>query len=125
VVNTEIKRAVRVAGRVREELAAQLRGMRDPRLSEVVVTTVEMTDDLQLARIYVRHQVTTVDERERRALLKALSNAGGRLRRDVAKAVSLRYAPTLKFYYDEGPEKRERVEELLREIELERQDRED
>ena len=50
----EVKRAVRVSGRLREEMSRQLAALRDPRLAGVLVTRVEMTDDLQLARIYVR-----------------------------------------------------------------------
>lgn len=119
----EVKRAVRVAGRVHEALAGLLRGMRDARLQAVVVTRVEMTDDLGLARVYVRHELGADDEASRRSLLKSLSNAGGRLRQGVVKAVALRYAPTLKFFYDDAPEKVNRVEELLREIADERRER--
>lgn len=117
----EVKRAVRVAGRVQAELAGLVRDLRDPRVVGVAVTRVEMTDDLQLARIYVRRELGDAsDEADRQKLLKGLDAASGRLRRDVARAVSLRYAPNLKFFYDEGLEAANRVEELLKEIEDER-----
>lgn len=116
----EVKRAVRVAGRVQQELAVLLRDLRDPRTVGASVTRVEMTDDLQLARVYVRRELGGDDERDRRTLLKGLEAASGRLRRELSRAVSLRYAPNLKFFYDEGLEAANRVEELLREIERER-----
>ena len=47
-----VKRSARVAERVREEIAMALaRDLEDPRLDHVVVTRVEMPDDLQLARV--------------------------------------------------------------------------
>jgi ribosome-binding factor A len=118
----EIKRAVRVAGLVQQELATLLRGLRDPRVDGVAVTRVEMTDDLSLARVYVRRELAGDDPKDRRSLLKGLEAASGKLRREVARGVALRYAPNLRFYYDEGLEAANRVEEILREIEQERGD---
>ena len=128
----EVKRAVRVSGRLREELSRELASLRDPRLSGVAVTRVEMTDDLQLARVYVRASGVAGegapvpdDERGHRAALAGLAAAGPRLRRNVAKGVGLRYAPDLRFYWDESPEAVNRIEELLREIKAEDADRGD
>ena len=118
----EIKRAVRVGGRVQQELATLVRGLRDPRVDGVAVTRVEMTDDLSLARVYVRRELGSHDDRDRRAVLKGLEAASGKLRRDVARGVALRYTPNLRFFYDEGLEAASRVEEILREIEQERDD---
>jgi ribosome-binding factor A len=119
----EVKRAVRVAGQVRAELVVSLRALRDPRLASVLVSRVEMTDDLQLARVFVRLEVGGEDERTRRAALKVLEAASGRLRREVGQAVGLRYVPELRFRYDEAPDAVNRVEELLREIDAERKER--
>ncbi|MDC0743741.1 30S ribosome-binding factor RbfA [Polyangium mundeleinium] len=112
-------RSARVAARVREELATLLRDMADPRLLGVLISRVEMTDDLQTARIFVRHELGAAQgEQERRSMLKGLEAAGGRLRRDVGKAVQLRRAPELKFIYDTGQDSAYRVEELLHEIRM-------
>ncbi|MDI1434691.1 30S ribosome-binding factor RbfA [Polyangium sorediatum] len=112
-------RSARVAARVREELAALLRDMADPRLHGVLISRVEMTDDLQTARIFVRHELgASPGEPERRSMLKGLEAAGGRLRRDVGKAVQLRRAPELKFIYDTGQDSAYRVEEILHEIRM-------
>lgn len=114
-----VKRSARVAERLREELSALLRNLDDPRLLGVVVMRVEMTDDLQLARIYVRRELGISDESERKALLRGLSSASGKLRKDVGHALSLRYSPELKFFYDEGLDALSRVEALLQEIHAE------
>src|SRR5262245_28887495 len=110
---TEVKRAVRVAGRVREELATMLtRDVRDPRLAGVTVSRVEMTDDLRHARVFVR--LLEGGEKKDEAL-EGLARAAGMLRREVTKRVGLRYAPELAFRYDEGQDKVTRIEELLAE----------
>jgi len=111
-----VKRATRVAERVREELAALMRDLRDPRIAGVLVSRVELTDDLGSARVYVRRSLGATEERDRRDLVKGLEAASGKLRREVGQALAMRYTPTLRFYYDEAPDAVTRVEELLREI---------
>ena len=113
---TEVKRAARVAERLREELARMVLMLRDPRLAGVLLSRVEMTDDLLLARVYVRHELGAADPEARKTILKGLEAASGRLRREIARSVNLRAVPSLRFYYDEGPDAADRIEELLREI---------
>ncbi len=113
-----VKRAVRVAGRMREELSAALRTLRDPRLEGVLVSRVELTDDLQLARVYVRRELGG-DTEAVKAALAGLAAASGRLRHAAAQSLGLRYAPTFRFYYDEAPDAVARIEELLREVKRE------
>ena len=111
-----IKRATRVAGRLREELAALLRDLSDPRVQGALISRIEVTDDLQLAKVYVRSELGADDLPQQKVLIRGLEAASKRLRTQLAKALSLRYAPQLRFFYDEGPERAARVEELLREI---------
>jgi ribosome-binding factor A len=89
---------------------------RTARLAGVLVSRVELTDDLQSAKVHVRHEFGADDAASRRALLKGLQAASGRLRRDVARTMGLRVVPTLRFFYDESPDAERRIEELLREI---------
>ena len=63
-----VKRATRVAGRLREELAAALRALSDPRVQGVLVSRIEITDDLQTARVYVRRELGADDAEARVAL---------------------------------------------------------
>lgn len=121
--NTEVKRATRVASRIHEELARQVGNLRDPRLEGAIVSRVEVTDDLQLARVYVR-SLGEVAEPARRAMLKGFEAASARLRREVTKAVALRYSPSLRFSFDEGTDAVARVEALLDEIKHEQKGQE-
>jgi ribosome-binding factor A len=101
-----------------EELAAALRGLDDPRLEGVLVSRVEITDDLQQARVYVRREQGG-DEKAVKATLKALGAAAGRLRRATSQALALRYAPELRFFYDASLDHVTRIEELLAEVKRE------
>jgi len=117
------KRAVRVAERVREEIArALVRDLDDPRLALAVVIRVEMPDDLGVAKIMVRLTSGGEDETARKRLLAGLSAASGILRKRVGQSVGLRRAPELRFFYDEGQDASTRVEELLEEIARNRTD---
>jgi ribosome-binding factor A len=113
----EIKRSVRVAERVREQLSTLIaRRVRDPRAQKAIVIRVEMAGDLRSARVYIR----TLDGEEIDAVVRALNKASGFLKSEVTHALGLRFAPELEFRYDAGQEARDRIDALLREIEDER-----
>jgi ribosome-binding factor A len=111
------RRGKRVAELIRAHLAELMRReVDDPRLAALVITTVEVTDDLMSARIGVRLLVGDEDEKSRKAALKSLARGAGRLRRLVAPRLELRRSPELRFHYDTGHDASRRVEEILHEI---------
>jgi ribosome-binding factor A len=119
-VSPQPSRSVRVAELVRKHLAAMVsRELSDPRLQHVIVSRVEVTDDLQLARVFVRLAVgdSTV---ARVRVLRALRSAAGLVRRRLGEALELRRTPELRFAIDEGVDAQQRIDELLGEIESER-----
>jgi len=89
----------------------------DPRLAALVITTVDVTDDLQTARIGVRLLVGDDDPKAREKALKSLARGASRLRRLIAPRLELRRAPELRFDYDTGHDASRRVDEILSEIE--------
>ncbi len=115
------RRPRRVAEDIRDSIASSLtREISDPRLAGVVISRVETSPDLGLASVYFRSLQPTTP-RTVRALELAFEKASGRLRRRIASQVRLKRVPNLRFHYDEGPDARARVEELLDEIEHERE----
>lgn len=119
------KRSVRVADRLREELSAALaRELRDPRLGDVIVTRVEMPDDLSFARVLVRLVTGPADLMVRKQVLAGLAGASGRLRKSIGERVGLRRTPELRFYWDDGVDASDRVDAVLAELERERKERE-
>ncbi len=113
---SRIPRRLRVEGQLLQAVASGLTGLNDPRLNNVGVTRVQLTDDLQFARIFVRLSFGDDSEQRRRALMAGLKSATSRLRRAVGGTVQLRYTPTLRFIYDEGPDAAQRVDEILTEL---------
>lgn len=113
----DVKRSTRVAESLREELASLVSlELGDPRLVGVIIARVDLTDDLRFAKIYIRIMQTTVTEEDQKRALEGLARASGFLRREVTTRLSLRAAPELRFLYDAGQDARQRVEELLHEI---------
>lgn len=111
------RRGKRVAELIRAYLAELMRReVDDPRLAALVITTVEVTDDLMSARIGVRLLIGDEDQKARALALKSLARGAGRLRRLIAPRLELRRSPELRFHYDTGHDASRRVEELLDEI---------
>ena len=108
------KRTERVADLIRREMMDILmRKMRDPRLSFISVTGVEVAADLGSAKIWL----SSLDGVEKRAeIVKVLTHAAPFRRRELAPRLGLREVPELRFAYDESIERGARVEDLLRRI---------
>lgn len=112
------KRSQKVGDALRGELMTMLLAgeVHDPGAQNAVVSAVQLTDDLRLAKIYVRLLDLEAPESARKSLLKALERATGFLRRELAQRLQLRYAPDLRFYWDESIDRGRDMEALLREI---------
>ena len=111
------RRADRVSERIRSELMElMLRGnVRDPAAKDVVVSAVRMTDDLSIARVYVR-VLEEIDADRQDTVVEALGRASGFLRREIGQRLGLRQVPKLEFYWDEVVDSALRIESILDEI---------
>jgi ribosome-binding factor A len=89
------------------------REVHDPGIGFVTVTRVQVTPDLQLARVFY---TTMGSEAERRQTTRALERATPFLRRQVGERLQLRRVPVLQFVFDKSVAAQDRVEQLLREI---------
>jgi len=104
----------RVGDQIRQEITVLLqRAVHDPGIGFVTVTRVQVTPDLQLARVFY---TALGSEAERRETARALNRALPFLRRQVGESLQLRRVPVLQFVFDKSIENQERVEQLLREI---------
>ena len=113
---TDGKRSQKVAEQLRGELMKMLLAgeVHDPGVKTATVSAVVLTDDLRLAKVYVRMLDLEASEKARAAMLKALERAKGFLRRELSQRLDLRYAPDLRFYYDETVDRGREMEALLR-----------
>jgi ribosome-binding factor A len=104
----------RVADQIRGELALLLaREVHDPGIGFVTLTRVQVSPDLQLARIYY---TVLGDEKSRANSAKALDRAVPFLKRQIGSRLRLRRVPELKFHYDEAVAGQDRIDQLLNEI---------
>ncbi|KPK16719.1 MAG: hypothetical protein AMJ62_04455 [Myxococcales bacterium SG8_38] len=117
MVQKAFRRADRVAERIRSELMdLLLRGsLRDPAASEVVISAVRVTDDLSIARVYVRVLEEIGADRQEQ-VVEALGRATGFLRRELGHRLQLRHVPALEFYWDDVVDSALRIESILEEI---------
>jgi ribosome-binding factor A len=104
----------RVGDQIRKQVTVLLqRTVHDPGIGFVTVTRVEVTPDLQLARVFY---TTLGTDAERRDTARALNRALPFIRRQVGESLRLRRVPVLQFVFDKSTQNQERVEQLLREI---------
>jgi ribosome-binding factor A len=104
-------RTGRVSEAVREELS-EIIGfeMADPRLSDVVVTDVQVSPDMRHAHVRIGVDATGKPKKA----LQALDHAAHYLRHELASRLDLRRTPELHFSIDDHPDAPERIEILLR-----------
>ena len=119
----EQKRSTRVAEAIRNEIATLLISkVRDPKLLDVSISRVEVTDDLSLARIYF---TVLGDNKSGKEAEKGLLRAKGFMRSHIAKTLNLRFTPALYFKYDDIAEKVAELDDIFQEIANERESQED
>lgn len=101
----------RLTHAIRETLSELLfTETKDPRLHGVVISTVELSGDLKLARAFF--SLYGDEERERQAV-DGLNAARLFLRREMGRRMQLHSAPDLEFKRDKGYERADRVQRLL------------
>ena len=109
---------------IQRELADQLRRLKDPRVSQVgmvSITRVDTTSDLRYARVYI----SVLDKDQEKDVLKGLKSAGGFLRRELGRALQLRYTPELQFIADDSIQHGAHILEILRQVERQDEARDD
>ena len=84
--------------------------LKDPRVGFVTVTSVETSQDLRHARVYVS-VMGTPSEKQR--TLEGLRSAHGFLQGRVAEELRLKHTPALVFVADETAERAARITRLL------------
>ena len=107
-------RPARLGDQIRTEVSDLLaREVHDPGIGFVTITRVQVTADLQIARIFYS---TMAGEDLRKAQAKALQRATPFLRRQLAGRLRLRRMPEIEFRFDQSIEQHDRIEKLIQEI---------
>jgi ribosome-binding factor A len=114
------QRQLRVGELIRHALAEMFsRGdIHDPVIESHMITVPEvvMAPDLRLATIYVM----PLGGRDAKPVIEALERNKKFLRGEIAHRINLKFAPDLRFRFDERFDEAERIEKILRTPEVRR-----
>lgn len=106
----DFSRSRRVGELIQRELATMLaRDVKDPRLAFVSITTVDVTRDLGLARVFytvinaeIADDANRKQREDKEKVQQGLDKACGFLRYELGHRIKLRVVPKLEFRYDES-----------------------
>jgi len=105
-------RLKRIGNRIQQEISEMLvtGQISDPRLADIFITEVTVDRELSFANVFVS-ALSGIDTSQ--DILEGLQHASGFLRSILAKRIELRTFPQLRFFWDETPEKAEKMERLI------------
>ena len=108
------KRPKRIADMIKNEIALLLLSkVKDPRLTNISIVTVEVTRDLRKAIIYYS---VLGDELQVKNVAEGLARAKGFMRSHLARELGMRATPDLVFKLDLSMAHQQEMEMLLKEI---------
>ena len=90
----------RINEEIQKELASLIRNLKDPRVQDTMIsiTRVETTPDLRYAKVYA----SFLQQDKANDGIKGLKSASGYLRRELGRALQLRYTPELVWELDDS-----------------------
>jgi ribosome-binding factor A len=108
------RRLLKAAEAIREVVSmAILTEVRDPRVKNVTVVSVEVAPDMKSAQVNVS---IMGDEKQQKLSLAGLQNSAGFLQKKIADRIETRYTPKLSFVIDKGAKNALEVHRILSEV---------
>lgn len=103
----------RIASSIIKELSYILAyEVKDENIKFVTITDCKLATDLSYAKIYV----TVFDKDKINTTIKALNDASGFIRKELANRIDIRHTPELNFVYDESIEYGKKIEDIIEKI---------
>jgi ribosome-binding factor A len=107
-------RPTRVGEQMKKELTEIIsRKLKDPRVGFVTVTDVDVTGDLQIAKVYI---TVLGNEEQKQDTLRGLEKAKGFIRSEMGQRLRLRKTPEILFEFDSAFEYGNKIDSLLRDL---------
>lgn len=98
---------------IKEEISLIfLHKLQDPAFGFITITSVKMSPDLKIAKIYI----SVLEKDKRDSVLEKIKNNAGFIRSELASRVRLRFVPELKFFLDDTLDYVEKIEGLIKKI---------
>lgn len=116
------RRQLKAAEAIREVIATSiLTDLRDPRVRDVTVISVDVSPDMREAKVYVS---VMAEESQKQLAIRGLQNSAGFLQSKIATRLDMRYTPRLAFELDRGQENALAVTQILARIRAEQEGQE-
>lgn len=103
----------RVAELLRSEIAdVLLREIKDPKVKDVVITGIEISKDLSIAKVFF----STYNRAAKEGIEMGLNRSAGFIRHCIIKGLTIKKVPNLRFIYDESSDYGQKIDAVLRNI---------
>lgn len=103
-----------MAETIHKEISSLLiKGLKDPRIGFITITSVDVSADLGVAKVYY----TLLSQQDDRNQTQAgLNSSAPYIRQQIGKFLRLRHIPEIRFFYDESVAYGQHIEKLLSEV---------
>jgi len=107
-------RPERVGEQMHKEIVnLMMHGIKDPRVSPVVITGVTVSRDLSIAKV---HFTVTDEAEERKEAERGLKSIAPFVRRQLGQVMQMRFIPEIRFEYDSSISYGQKIDNLLRQV---------
>jgi ribosome-binding factor A len=107
-------RPERVGEQIHKEIAhLMMHGIKDPRVTPVIITGVNVSRDLSLAKVYF---TVTDEQTERKDAERGLKSVAPYVRRQLGQLMRMRFIPEIRFEYDSSISYGQKIDDLLRQV---------
>ena len=110
-------RAEKIADELKKEISLIInRETKDPRLQNLNINAVKVSDDIGIATVYysiIGQSISKADSSLDKSILKKFS---GMVRSRLARTMKIRRVPVINFRFDESIEYSQNIERLLQDL---------
>ena len=89
-----------------------LNKLRNQDIGFVTITSVKMSPDLRIAKVYI----SVLDRKKREAVFEKINSYNSYIRSELAHRIKIKFIPELKFFIDDTLDYVEKIEGLIKKI---------
>ena len=110
-------RSEKIADLLKKEISLIINNeIKDPRLRNINITAVKVSDDIGLAYVFYSVIGKSIKKDESEIDEKILKKFSGMVRSNISKKIKIRRVPKIIFRFDESIEYSENIENLLKNL---------
>ncbi|MBR51068.1 MAG: ribosome-binding factor A [Gammaproteobacteria bacterium] len=110
-------RTYKISDLLRKEISTIiLKEIKDPRLQNINITAVKVSDDIGIATVFYTLIGQSIKKEESNINHQVLKKLSGMLRSKLAKKIKIRRVPKIIFKFDESIEYSQNIETLLKNL---------